>query len=169
MKLIFFFLVMGNTLALAQHVGISPDSSKLVFPNNVAVSVKPMREGKRFVMDATALRILLVQCNYLYNRIDQSSENVELYKRERIYQDSVIRLLKKELTLSQERVEVHKEAYAQLKLVSADYNKQSGSMLAELSNSQRKDRKNKRRSFFRGLAFGLASGVAVAIFIVQQD
>jgi hypothetical protein len=169
MRLILFFIVISNSVVLAQHVSITPDSSKLLFPNHVAVSLKPTLDGKRFAIEGSALRVVLVQCNYLYNRIDLSSQNVELYKRERVYQDSVIRVLKKDLAISDERVQVYKEAYAQSKLVSLDYDKQTISMLAEHSRFQKQSRKSKRRSFYKGLAFGLGSGVAATILMLQHD
>lgn len=156
----------GSVCAFSQHVALSPDSSRLIFPNTVSITLRPI-QGKQFLVSHTALKTILVQCDYLYDRIDQLSETTRLYKREIDIRDSMIYVANNKAGASQERAGLYSDAYVQSKSVSDEYDRQIRSLLADVSNLQKQNRRSRRKSFLKGILSGFACGAVASIIYVS--
>jgi hypothetical protein len=171
MKLCMFcVLVMACLSAASQSVTVLKDSSALLFPNNVTVALKPVRGGKQFLLSSSGLHILILQSNYLSDRVKLLSARCELLMRDVIVRDSIIVALKRQAKISQERVEVFSDAYAQSKIVSAEYDAQTRRLVAEVKKFQKDHRSARRKSFFRGAFSGFAGGILLtAVYLLAVD
>jgi hypothetical protein len=163
MKLCMFcVLAMSALSAASQSVSVAKDSSALLFPNNVTVALKPLRGANQFVLSSSALHILILQSNYLSDRVRLLSERCELLTQDVTVSDSMIVTLKRNAKISQERLEVFSNAYSQSKIVSAGYDAQIRSLVEEVKKLHKDQRSAKRKSYLRGAFSGFAGGVLLA-------
>lgn len=159
------FLV--NTLSgAAQEVVVSADSTQMRFPNNVVIEFKKIKKGIAiYQIDRPALKTLLVQCNYLYQILHSSHEKSRLLENEVMIKDSVIRALKTQQKLTDERLSVSQAGYKNLKLVTADYDLQLKHAIGDLERSEKNNRKARRKTLSKGILAGLAAGIGLTAFV----
>jgi hypothetical protein len=169
MKAILLLFLLKSVCSFGQHVVLSSDSTKLIFPNDVAIPMHVMHEGKQFLVSHTAVKTILVQCNYLYDRLTHLSKTTELYQRENATLDSIIQVHGNKSTALQERTEVYSDAYRQSSSVSAEYDKQIRSMIADASRLQKQNRRDRRKFFLKGIVSGFAGGALIAILYVSTS
>ncbi|HEY0651851.1 MAG TPA: hypothetical protein VGD65_01945 [Chryseosolibacter sp.] len=161
---IFVSMMAIGSVAFSQRVVLSSDSTKLIFPNNVSVELKPMK-GHGFLIGHKSLQVLSVQIDYLFNQASLSSDKRDLFEKEVSLRDSIIRVLHSTRTLSQDRTSLYSDAYEKTKAVSADYDKEMRMLLDNVEKLQRSNRKAKRKTFLRGVGLGAGASALIGLMI----
>lgn len=160
---IFLFLAIAYVNGASQSVVVSNDSSKLVFPNNVAVGLKPVRGGKEVILTTTSLQVLISQSNYLFDKAKLLADQCEFLTRELAIRDSMIVALRREEKTLRERSDVYSNAYSQAKNVSMEYDSMVTKLVADVRKSQKDHRSARRKSFLRGAASGFLGAVLLSV------
>lgn len=156
-------LAIASFPVFSQHVFLSSDSSEVLYPNNVSVKVTP--ETDRFILSPMSLQVLLAQSNYLYERLEVTSEMLNLLKSEFRIRDSVAQVMKQTGAVSDLRLHNYADAYAKSMAISNARDKQLQSLLDDVSKLERANRKGKRKSFIRGLGCGIAAGAFATLLL----
>lgn len=165
---IFIFLLLDSSAAISQKIFVSQDSSRLIFPNHVAIDfARKIRSGiSAFEFNQPALKTLLVQWNYVYGMLEANQEKARLQEKELVVKDSIIQSLKNQLTITDERLLLYSSGYEEVKAISNKYDIQVNALIAELQMVRKNDRRAKRRFFSKGLLVGLGGGIAITSFLV---
>lgn len=166
--LISTLIVLLPSIASAQGVTVSADSSRLIFSNNVAIELsKTMRKGNViYQLSPIGVRTFVVQYNFVNGVLELSKDRLTLVQRELTIKDSTINTLQQGLSATNERLLLYSAGYDQLKSVNSAYDKQVKELIAELELGQKNKRRMTRRNFLSGLAVGLA---ATLVFAVIQE
>jgi hypothetical protein len=164
------FLFLDASISFGQDVFITKDSSRMIFPNQVAIDFE--RKGTtatlRYEFNQPAMKTLLLQWNYVYGMLDASRERSTLLEKELITKDSTIQALTLQSELTSERHLIYSSSYSEMKSVANRYDAQVKALIAELETIRKIDRKAKRKVFSKGVLAGMLGGFAITSFLVLR-
>jgi hypothetical protein len=167
MKVVFlaFVVFLSYRGALSQSVVTSPDSTRILFPNNVKVPIVVKRKGGShyFELSEKAFRTVLAQADYLTTQSTLKSNALLLLRQEMVTLDSALRLRQTMFDAAQARAEVYRQSYNEMKLVNEALDTQFASIVQDLKREQAKNKKSVRRTFVKGAIAGVGCGVLVAL------
>jgi hypothetical protein len=158
-ELVFMVTLMLPVLTLAQKkISVSPDSSKLILPNNIELGVLKNTAGGRtyFQLERKAYKAFLITMNYYVEQSSISLSNVDvLLKNQNLY-DSAFSLMNKKLEMESQRATLYKSAYEDLLSVSSGYNLQLKQATSDLADLKKQKDRSKTWSFVKGVLWGTA-------------
>lgn len=167
-KSILVVLIFPSALAFGQAVTVSPDSSRIIFPNNVAVEFVHKKIGKRssYQFNDLGMRTLISQANYLHKSLQLHEERVRMLTKELELKDSAISVMKTQQMTTEKRLQLYSSRYDELKSVSTAYDQLVKSSIADLENCRKSNGRLKRKAFVKGIGAGVVIGIATGAVIL---
>ena len=119
-----------------------------------------------YELSPLAIRTVQVQYNYVHASLLLSQDRVRLLENALLIKDSTIKILNEQVKTTNERLVLYSSGYKELKLISADYDKQNRQLIADLESARRRNRSANRKRFFEGFAAGL---VVTAVYVIMKQ
>jgi hypothetical protein len=164
--LILIPIIFSVSMSYSQSLFISPDTTQLVFPSEVSINLSRSTRGpKTFQILPRDLNILMIEINFLLNRLQLGQDNVVLYRQnEELLKSSVVVMEKKYLT-ELERTILHKSAFESLEKVSSTYHTELQNCKSDLNELSQTRTRSRRQGFLRGVIWGTVIGGLLGITV----
>lgn len=165
MKFLIISLLIFPWTVYSQGLSVSADSSGVLFPNQVKISINKTNLNGRtyFQLDRKAFKALVLTTNQYLQQNSISVDNVELLTKNQSLLDSSFQLVEKKLVTEKERTILYQHAYEDLKQVSATYNQQLIRCTQDLTELKNEKGRSKTRSFITGFFVG---GTMLSLILV---
>ena len=150
------FIAVSTIQLSAQHSILSSDSSKIIFPNNLTLPLSKSSVGGKtyFQFDKKTFKAFVLTMDYYLKENTISVENVDLLLRNQALFDSTHKILIKKFEIENERTNLYKNAYEDMKSVSSTYDKQMTNCMNDLNTLKAQKDRSKTLSFIKGFLWG---------------
>jgi hypothetical protein len=171
MLLSVFFLLWAVALH-GQNIAIPPDSSFLLFPDNVKVGMSRISTSNatHFRFKQKDFKIMLVEINFLLNQARLTNDHVAALQQNEKVNANIIRLLEEKNNVERQRTEGFKNSFEALEQVVSAYDQELQHCKADLEKTGKRNRNQKRKSLLKGFTAGAGTALlAVFIFNAISD
>lgn len=164
--LIIFIAFIWTHEAISQTAQVSADSSQIVFPSSVTIRLSrlPSRQTE-FIMTSYNLKVLMVEINFLLNRLQLEQKNVVYFRKNEEVLKSMVAMTEKKYLSELQRTLLHKEAFEKLERVATSSNAELDKCRIDLEQISQEQQSGKKRGFVRGLIWGTIAGGVLGILI----
>ena len=165
--LILTLLIFPVSVSFSQSLFVSPDSTQIVFPDHVTVSLSRSAHGnaKNFKVSSANLKILTTEINFLLNLLKLEQSNVAFYRGNEEILKSSIAVLEKKYQLELERTFLHRDAFERLEKVSATYQTELDRCKSDLNELSQKKARSAGVGFIKGMIGGVVLGAVLGILL----